>query len=161
MFKTVNGFRSLLPAGALLAALTISPLHAELSPSALDLRLTAIATDAQALEAQAWEMQEALRVRSPDYAAVRDMLAEVTAKIDLLDESVADLREQSPAWASSSSEYAAMAEKAQLLQIFAKNKGELLNSPSAAKSRKILAAKAKGIALRASMLHDFAATYGD
>ena len=161
MFKTVNGFRSLLPAGALLAALTIPPLHAELSPGALELRLTAIATDAQALKTQAGEMQEALRVRSPDYAAVRDMLAEVTAKIDLLGESVADLRQQSPAWASSSSEYAAMAKKAQLLQVFAMNKGELLNSPSAAKNRKILAAKAKGIALRASMLHDFAATYGD
>jgi|GEM_PF-6406197 len=148
-------------AGALCAALSISPLQAELSSQAIEDRLSAIAADAATVEEHAWKMEKALRTKNPDYDAVRTMLGDVSAKIESLGEAVRGLEKESPAWASSSDEYALMLEKTTLLEIFAKNKSERLESSTANKDRRILASKAKGIALRASMLQDTANSYGD
>ena len=148
-------------AGAALLLTAAHPLKAELSLDERNGRLSAIAADAQDIQADAKQMQLALRTKTPDFAAVGEMLSELSNEIDTLQTHILALGESSPAWASNSEAYREMKNKAQLLRIFANNKGALLDSPQAMKNRKILAAKAKGIAYRASLLSDYAGVDAD
>ncbi|MEZ5365618.1 MAG: hypothetical protein R2748_25635 [Bryobacterales bacterium] len=100
-------------------------------------------------------------MKKPAFTNVRTMLEEMSTKIEKLNSDVLALGTDSPAWANSSEAYEKMKFKTELLQIFATNKATMLDSPDAQKNRRILAAKAKGIASRADLLREFASLDAD
>jgi len=149
---------SVIAASAALFLGAVSPLAAELAAADRDQRLAAIAEDARNLQQDASGMELALRTKTPDLAAVRATLGEIEADIQTLNTDVQALESASPAWAAGSQSFQKMKEKAGILRAFALSKASLLDSPDAKKNRKILAAKAKGIALRAELLSTYASS---
>ena len=148
-------------AGAALLLSVASPLRAELASPERNVRLAAIAEDARALQKDASQMESALREKNPDLAAVRMMLNDVEADIKKLHSDVFALEAASPAWASSSEPFAKMKNKILILDAFSQSKASLLEASDGKKNRKILAAQAKGIALRADLLGGYATAGAD
>lgn len=156
-FKTASA----LTLGVALAIAAASPLQAELSVEDRNARLSTIASESTALQQKALEMERALKVKKPAFTSVGTMLEETSAHIEKLSADVQALGTDSPEWANSSEAYEKMMLKTELLQIFANNKADMLDSPEAQKNRRILAAKAKGIAIRAELLREFASFNAD
>ena len=81
------------------------------------------------------------------------MLAQFMYKANSVSEAINGLGKDFQEWATSSSVYARILQQSQLLQLFAQDKSERLNATAAEQGRRMLSARATGIALRASMLH--------
>lgn len=153
MIKQTTSLDGSAQARGVLSTLSACRAGSQTPTSALNLRLAVIAAEAKSIEAQAWEMRHALRVRRPDYAAVNAMLAQFMYKANSISEAISGLSKDFQDWAASSSVYARILQQSQVLQLFAQDKSERLNTSAAEQGRRILAARATGIALRASMLH--------
>ena len=149
--------RSAVLAGACFALVVASPVGAEPAADRLD----AIAEKASGLHDHALKMEQELRAKAPDFDAVRSMLTNAASVIQELEGDIHALGFDDPAWAASSPEYQSMKERIGVLAAFATEKAGRLEAPDAQKQRKILAAKAKGLAARAEGLRELASVEGD
>lgn len=135
------------------AALATAGLRAN-STENLNNQIDRIVAEAQAVEQHAVNLSRTLKDKRADLSKASEMTAGLKERI----RTVKDLVNQiEPSVADSNREvYEKVVLKAQLLEIIANNKEQLLNREEAARKRSLLRANADGIAKRAEMLQQSA-----
>ena len=126
----------------------------------LNATLDSIASQANEIRTEALEIHSILRIKKPDYSAAAGQLETLTNKIKLLNQNVAHAEQQHPGWAGDV-DFEQVKLKAELLEIIANQKASRMADDVSNFDRKLLAAKAKGIAQRAARLAERTESMGD
>lgn len=117
--------------------------------------LDEIVTSAKKTQLEAREISNLLKVKTPDYDRVRTKMQLLTEHAADVNRLVAELEASNPSLSSSQqAEFNRLKEIAKLVDVFVTNKNNLLASSDL--NRKLLRAKADGIAKRAEMVQESA-----
>jgi hypothetical protein len=122
-----------------------------LSTLAASTHLADIRAEAARIEREGQSMQQLLKAKQPDAAALQEKLTAAGAGIEKLRELVMTIETQSNG-SLNTPDWALVKEKVQLLAIFHQAKTELMANGDLRKQRTLLRAHADGMAKRAQML---------
>jgi uncharacterized protein (DUF3084 family) len=116
-----------------------------------------IVGDAAKIQQDAAAIHSQLRLKNPDFDAVRSKTEALNSDIEALRKDVEAFEANHPNLTEAQKkDWELLKTKVQLLMIFADQKKELLNSGDVRKNRTMLRAHAQGIAKRAEMLQQTA-----
>lgn len=121
---------------------------AALSLSAFAANLESITESANKTQAEAREIAAMLKVKKPDFDAVKNRMATLESHSDELTKMI----EEAEPTLGSQAEFAKVRELAKIVAVFVDNKKAMLESDDRAKNRELLRAKADGIAQRAELI---------
>lgn len=112
-----------------------------------------LVADAKKAQNEAREIGVLLKAKQPDFSAIQANMAELAAHVAGLKQGVADFEAAYPTLsAKQQAEFDRMKSAVAVLAIFLDNKSEILAGSSALEQRKLLRAKAEGIAKRAELV---------
>lgn len=150
-------FRTLTNATTSLALLAVAGLHPGVSAAAttsdFDHHVLELVGEAKKVQLEAEQIAETLKPKRPDFDRVNSMMDSLVRHVGSVKSMVGVIEGKAGSFDADQKKHLdLMKTKADLLEVFAANKQNILAGDDAGKKRDLLRAKANGIALRAEML---------